>query len=127
VHAFVAAGSVLVLFWGVLRVITHPDELPRLLAILPWLMAGAAVIKAGVAIASFRAALARRLIGWCGLWQAVAGWAAFTCCGIALTQLTLPGGPLPVARPMLFLGAALLAPLARYPLATLAVDWNRHR
>jgi hypothetical protein len=32
-----------------------------------------------------------------------------------------------ISMPVLFLGIATFAPLVRYPLSALALDWNRHR
>jgi hypothetical protein len=126
-HAFLTSGMMLALCAGVLRLILHPEEQRWFFAILPWLIVVAVGIKLAAAIASFTAAFRLRLIGWSGFWKSIAGWAAFTGCGIALAQLGSSAAVIPIARPILFLGVALMAPLGRYPLATLAVDWNRHR
>jgi hypothetical protein len=127
VCAFITTGTILALIAAVLRFMLHPEELAWFLSILPWVVISAAVAKGLVAIASYSVALGRRLIAWSSLWKALAAWFAFACGALAMVQLIVPGGMVPVSRPILFLGMATLAPLARYPLATLALEWNRHR
>jgi hypothetical protein len=126
-YAFVASGTILGLIAAGLRFVTHPDELAWFLRVLPRLVTAAAVTKGVVTGASFWWALGRRYIAWHGLLISLGTWAAFTSGGIAMLALSLPQTPLPVGRPVLFLAVATFAPLARYPLATLAADWNRHR
>jgi hypothetical protein len=126
-YAFLSAGIIMGLAAVVLRLMGHPDEAERVFRVLPWLIGGAAVAKSAAAIAAFGVALRRGLVPWTFLWSSLGGWAAVTLCAFAATQLALPSRPLAVSRSCVFLGCATLAPLARFPLATLALDWNRHR
>jgi hypothetical protein len=104
----------------------HPDKLPRVLAIAPWVVIMVAVLKAIIAAAAFRTAKCRRLIAWPACLSILAFWAALTGLAVTLVVLLEPPTAL-VSRPALFLGIATYIPLARFPLATLAFDWNRHR
>jgi hypothetical protein len=104
----------------------HRDQLPRVLAIAPWLLALAAMLKASVATVAYRLAMRRRLIGWPTFWRIVASWSGFTGLAFALVVLVDPSLAV-VSKPALFLGIATFVPLARFPLATLAFDWNRHQ
>ena len=64
-------------------------------------------------------------------WGNVAGllglWLVLTACGIALAVLVGPMPYVSVSLPILVVSVAAIVPLARFPLATLALDWNRHR
>jgi len=115
--ALVAGG-----FW----LSNHLDQLPRVLAIAPWLVVFGAIFKAGLAVAGFRLAMRRRLISWPAFWGILATWSAFTVLGALLVILIEPPASLG-SKPAMFLSIAMLVPLARFPLATLAFDWNRHR
>jgi hypothetical protein len=68
----------------------------------------------------------QKLIGWPAFWRFLTIWAAFTAAAIALGLLIQPPASL-MSKPSLVLGAATLVPLIRFPLSTIAVDWNRHR
>jgi hypothetical protein len=50
-----------------------------------------------------------------------------TGCGIAMAVLVGPTSAVPLSWPVIALGVATLVPLVRFPLAMLALDWNRHR
>jgi hypothetical protein len=99
----------------------------RLRAALPWLVAAAVLVKGGLATWAFRAAARRGLIApgsaaglfalWLGLSAALAG----------LTSLILPPGVFDVPWPLAWISGACVVPLARFPLAVLALDWDRHR
>jgi hypothetical protein len=104
----------------------HPNQLPRVLAIAPWLVAFGAMLKAFAATAAFRLAMRRKLIGWPTFWCILAIWSAITGLAVALALLIDPPAAL-VSKPALFLGIATLVPLVRFPLGTLAFDWNRHQ
>ena len=47
--------------------------------------------------------------------------------GLAILLLPVSTPSVPVSWPVLVLGIGLFLPLVRFPLATLAVEWNRHR
>jgi len=105
----------------------HPNELPRLIAAVPWLVVCGAILKGAVAVGTFRSALRRRLIDWRDFWNALGVWVVVTACAVGMALLVLPAGTLPVSRPIIVLGIATFMPLVRFPLATLALEWNRHR
>jgi hypothetical protein len=104
----------------------HPQYLPRIMAMAPWFVAFVAVLKAGGAAVAFRIALRWKLIDWREIRRIVATWAAFTVAVIAFVLLLSPPASL-ISKPSLFVGAASFVPLVRFPLSTLAVEWNRHR
>jgi hypothetical protein len=104
----------------------HPEDGPRLLAVVPWLVASAAGLKAAVALWAFPAALGRGLIGRSSLVVAGAVWLGLFACVAALAVLLWPSQGAPVTRPVALLGAAALLPLGRFALAPLALDWKRH-
>jgi hypothetical protein len=127
IFAFLTIGTILTLIAGALRFVIHPEELKWFLGIVPALVISAAVIKSVVAIVSYSLALKRGLIDWPFLLRAVAGTLVSVLFAIALLQLSLPSGVVPIPRPILLLGIVTLIPLGRFPLATLAMEWNRHR
>jgi hypothetical protein len=104
----------------------HLDQLPRVLAIAPWLVALAAILKASLAAVAYRSAMRRKLIGWPAFWRIIAGWSALVSLAFAFAVLIGPSSAL-VSKPALFLGIATFVPLVRFPLATIAFDWNRHQ
>jgi hypothetical protein len=104
----------------------HPDLLPRVIAIVPWLVVLVAMLKASIATVAYRLAMRRKLIGWPAFWCILVGWWALTSLACALVVLIGPPSAL-VSKPALFLGIATFVPLTRFPLATLAFDWNRHQ
>lgn len=105
----------------------HPEHLAQFLTALPWLVAVALTLKGTVVAVSFRAALRRGLIAVPDLARAGALWLALAACAVALAALLLPAGMAPSTRGAAFLGIAAFVPLARFALAPLALDWNRHR
>jgi len=105
----------------------HPNELPRLIAAVPWLVMCGAILKGAVTVGTYRSALRRRLIDWRDFWNALGVWVVVTACAVGMALLVLPAGTLPVSRPIIVLGIATFMPLVRFPLATLGLEWNRHR
>ena len=106
---------------------SEPDQLARLYPAIPFLVAGIALVKGAVAVTGFHAALQRGLMSWRNIAGVLGLWFVLTACGIALAVLLGPNSSVPVSLPILALSVAALVPLARFPLATLALDWNRHR
>jgi hypothetical protein len=104
----------------------HPSYFSRLIAILPWLVGCAAILKASAAAAAFRYAIHRRLMGWPAFWRIIAVWSGLTTAIVALVMLLGPPSTL-ISTPSLILGAATCVPLIRFPLSSIAMDWNRHR
>jgi hypothetical protein len=105
----------------------RPEHLHRLVAAIPVLVVCAAAVKAIVAFVTFRSVLRRRIMSWPALGFALGIWLAFTAAGVSLVLVAgLPAG-FPVDLPIILLGIATFAPLVRYPIATLALEWNRRR
>jgi hypothetical protein len=104
----------------------HPQYLPRIMAMAPWFVAFVAVLKAGGVAVAFRIALRWKLIEWREIRRIIATWAAFAVAVIALVLLLSPPASV-ISMSSLFLGAASFVPLVRFPLSTIAVEWNRHR
>jgi hypothetical protein len=102
-------------------------ELGRVYALIPFLVVGIVLVKGILALAGFHAALERGLMSWRNVAGVLSFWVTLTACGISLAILIGPISYVPVSLPILALGVASLVPLARFPLATLALDWNRHR
>jgi hypothetical protein len=125
--AYLWLGAFFVMMGAVVWFAQHPKELPRLIAVIPWLVACGATLKLAIAVAAFRLALSRDLIDRRFVGGVVGVWAVVTACAIVMALLALPEGALPVPKLVILTGIAMLVPLVRFPLATLAVDWNRHR
>ena len=106
---------------------SEPSELARYYPAIPFLVAGIVLVKGATAVAGFYAALERGLMSWRNIAGVLGLWFGLTACGIALAILLGPISSVPVSLPILALGVAAIVPLARFPLATLALDWNRHR
>jgi hypothetical protein len=104
-----------------------PAEIKWLYAAIPFLVAGIAVVKGATAVAGFHGVLKRGLMSWRNVAGVLGLWSVLTACGITLAILFGPISSLPVSLPILALGVASLVPLGRFPMATLALDWNRHR
>jgi len=106
---------------------SHPEILVRIIAPLTWLTGIWVIIKAILALLAFRLALSRGLLrvqsvlGICALWLVLA---AVT---LTLVHLLLPREGLPVPRVIALAASLCVLPLARFALAPLALDWNRHR
>jgi len=92
--------------------------------LLPWLGVGLA-LKGLVAAWAFRAAHRRALLSARALWIYLAVWLGMTGCLAALAGLLF--SPTSVPGAVIVCGAALVFPLARIGLATLALEAQRHR
>jgi hypothetical protein len=104
----------------------HPGYLPRLLAIATWFVAFLAIVKASAAATAFCLAIRGQLISWAGFWRIVAFWAGSTAAGIALVWLLEPPAGV-VSNLSIIVGVATFVPLVRFPVSSVAMDWNRHR
>jgi hypothetical protein len=124
---FVFAGVVLGLTAVTIWFVQHREYLPRLIGAIPWIVACAAVLKGTLAVAVFRSALRRRLMNWRAFWSIVGFWLALTVGAAGMAVLGLSAVSLPVSQLTLLVGIATYMPLVRYPLSTLALEWNRHR
>jgi hypothetical protein len=125
--AWIYAVGLLVLCSAGAWLASHPEALPRLYAIIPWFVVGVAMVKGTIAIAVFRLVLRRRLIDRPAISCILGVWLAITGLAIGLVILVSPPDGMPVPLPVLLLGIATFVPLLRFPLATLALEWNRHR
>ena len=123
------AGIVILTSAG-LWAVNHPELLSWLLVLISTCLVWGAVIKGATAIAAFQSVLRRRLMTWRAVIGVLALWLILTGCTVglvALLSLPMPAPSVPVSWPVLLLGIGLFVPLVRFPLATLAVEWNRHR
>ncbi len=126
--AAIAFGGVLLGLIGVIIWFAqHREYLPRLIGAIPWIVACAGVLKGTLAVAVFRSALRRRLMSWRAFWSIVGFWLALTAAAAGMAVLGLSAVSLPVSQLTLLVGIATYMPLMRYPLSTLALEWNRHR
>jgi hypothetical protein len=125
--AFVFAGVILGLTAVIIWFVQHREYLPRLIGAIPWVVACAAVLKGTLAVAVFRSALRRELMNWPAFWSIVGTWLALTAGAARIAVLSVPAVSLPVSQLTLLVGIATYMPLVRYPLSTLALEWNRHR
>ncbi len=106
---------------------THPEHVPIFLKMLPGGIVATLAIKLGVTAWAFRRATRRNLLETGSAARAVVGFALVTTILIGLTVLTVPPDLLPASPSMIAAGIALVVPIGRYPLATLALDGARHR
>jgi hypothetical protein len=124
---WLALGVATILMSGAIFVARNPALLPTAYALGPWLIAGAALLKGSMAVASFRAAVRRDLLDLTAVRGILGAWFCLAACGVALTMLVASTTGLRVSPLMAAIGIATFVPLARFPLSTLALDWNRHR
>jgi hypothetical protein len=110
-------------FW----VTRSPEHLVRFYSVLPWLVAGVAILKGAAAVMAFRAALRQGLMSWRNIVGVLSLWLVLAGCAVAMAILVGPMSVVPVPWPIIALGVASFVPLVQLPLATLALDWNRHR
>jgi hypothetical protein len=66
-------------------------------------------------------------MNWRAFWSLVGFWLALTAGAAGIAVLSVPEVSLPVSQLTLVVGIATYMPLVRYPLSTLALEWNRHR
>jgi len=125
--AVIQCALLLALPGGWFWLVGHPEDRQRFLVVLPWLVVSAAAVKAVVSTWAFRADLARGLITPAALCAILIGWVVLVACTAGLVALLAPAEGLPVSWPIVLLGIATFTPLARFALAPLALDWNRHR
>jgi hypothetical protein len=105
----------------------NPQLIVGVYAALPWLVGGVAILKGALAVAAFQVAIRLRLMTGRDIAAVLSLWLFFSGCAIAMAFLIGPTVAVPVSSSVLAVGFALLVPLVRFPLTTLAFDWNRHR
>jgi hypothetical protein len=124
--AFAFTGLLMAFGAVVVWLPTHPDDQPRVLAAVPWLVGADVALKAVVAAWAYPVALRRGLIRGRQVVNILAAWVVMTSCAVGFAALLIPDW-LPVSKPVVLLGVAAFVPLTRFALAPLALDWNRHR
>jgi hypothetical protein len=107
--------------------VEHVDLLPRHLPIALWVVASLVIVKGLVAVVGFRLALGRGLIDVRSVLGVLAFLAVAAVATLLLADLLIPEGSLAVPRPLVLLATLFMLPMARFALAPLALDWNRHR
>ena len=110
-------------FW----LMTHPEHLPRVLAMLPYVVVCAAILKGTVAIWAFRTALRLGLINWSNVGSALGIWLALSACAFVFASLVSSTSLPAISMPVMLLGILAFMPLSRFAVGTLARRWNRHR
>ena len=131
---WVADGSVLLaaailmgMVAAVLWYVTHPNLISRHVPIVFWTAAILVIVKLIAVGWVFRLALDRGLLHRYSILRILVCWTVIAFATLMLTHLLIPAGSLPVPRPIALLASLSLLPLARFALAPLALDWNRHR
>ena len=112
---------------AVIGLTNHPAYLPRLIALCPWLVLAATVVKGIVATLAFRACLHRGLMRMPTVIAIVASTLVVAACAVALANLLSAAALIPWPMSVNLLAIVLLLPFARLALAPLALEWNRHR
>jgi hypothetical protein len=105
----------------------HPELVPHHLPILVWMLAALVVVKCLVAVVGFRVGLDRGLLEVRSVRRLLAFLAVSAVATLTFAHLIIPAGVVAVPRPVLLVASLSALPLARFALAPLALDWNRHR
>jgi hypothetical protein len=116
-----------VLILGGLWIVQRPERQVQLLALAPYLLGAVATFKVAVAFLAFRAAWKHGLLETSLLLAFLAGWLLFVASAVTLAWMLLPDDGMPVSKGFAIAAFAMFAPLARFALAPLAFEWNRHR
>jgi hypothetical protein len=127
--ALIFTAGVIILTWGGLWIVNHPAWLSSLFIVISICLVLGAVIKGAMAIVAFRLVLHRQLMTGRAVTGILGLWLVLTGCGVGLAILLMPTAApsVPLSWPALVSGIGLFVPLVRFPVATLAVEWNRHR
>ncbi len=121
--AVLMLASALPVVW----ILGHRESIPALIRSFPWFVVALAPIKASAVWLGFRKANARGLIDGRYMAAALMTWLVSAVCTGGFIWLALAPFKPPFSG-FWFLGAAaVVSPLARFALAPLALDWNRHR
>jgi hypothetical protein len=105
----------------------NPSYINDLVAAVLILAVIGLVVRVVVTAVGFVAARKRGLVSGREITVMVAAWFVLALVLAGGTHLMLRDGELPVSRPIAVLAAVSFLPMARFPLAPLALDWNRHR
>jgi hypothetical protein len=130
VATWIFLAGVTILTSAGLWAVNHPEQLSWLFLIISNCLILGSVIKGAAAIVVFQWVLNRGLMTWRAVAGVLALWLVLTGCGVGLAMLLMlptPAPAVPISWPVVVLGIGLFTPLVRIPLATLAVEWNRHR
>jgi hypothetical protein len=126
-YSWAFAAGMMSLIIPVIWFAGHRESIPAWIEAFPLFVMALAPCKALAALIAFRTAVERRLIDGRYIAVALAVWLLLAVCFGGLAWLALAPFDLPWSRFWLLAAGAILAPLARFALAPLALDWNRHR
>ena len=106
---------------------SHTESLAKTVPALIWLAVGWAIIKAILAVLAFRVAVRRGVLRGESVFRICAFWLLLAAVTLTFVNLLLPDHGLMVPRPLALVGSLCTLPMARFALAPLALDWDRHR
>ena len=112
---------------AVIGLTIYPAYLPRVIALCPWLVLAATVVKGIVATLAFRACLHCGLMRMPTAIAIVASALVVAACAVALANLLSAAELIPWPMSINLLAIVILVPCGRLALAPLALEWNRHR
>jgi hypothetical protein len=104
----------------------YPVYKPLVLDALPWLLGGALLLKWVGAVWAFRTGLSRGLIGVPTVLLALGVWLVLVSAAARLVLLLVPAEASGLLVPVALLLISTVAPLGRFALAPLAMEWGRH-
>jgi hypothetical protein len=105
----------------------EPERQAQLLSAAPYFITVAAILKSAVAVAAFRLAYMRGLLEGSILREFLVAWLVFISSAVAFVVVYVPNEGLQISKGFVVVVFVLFAPLARFALAPLAFEWNRHR
>ncbi len=122
VNLVLLAGLVAAGLWAS----SHRDVVQRFLPWLTWATVLWVLLKVVLTAVIIRLALRRRIIGVREVFTLAAVWPLTAIAVMTFVHLLLPPQGLPVPRAAVLLSSLSVLPLARFALAPVALDWNRH-
>lgn len=126
-YSWTFAALLMSLAFPVIWFFGHREAIPALIRSFPLFVVGLAPIKAATVVVSFRKAITRGLIDGRYTAAALTIWLAISLCTACLVWLAIAPFTPPFSAFWVFGAAVVVSPLARFALAPLALDWNRHR
>ena len=126
-YSWTFAASMMAAAFPAVWFVGHPESIPTLIRSFPWFVVALAPLKATAAVVGFRKAIARGLIDGGYMAAAAAIWLAIALCTAGLVRVAIAPFSPPFSGYWILGAGAVISPLARFALAPLALDWNRHR
>jgi hypothetical protein len=105
----------------------HPRVLERVLPLAPYLAGGLLLVKGAIATSALCWTLRLGLLNGKQAGVVVGIWLIMSAVAISVVALSMPEGVVPVSMTVLCIAIASIMPLARIPVAVVAMEWNRHR